>query len=269
MLTEVAPVSRHLLWGGLQQLLIWAHDIPVPLLVAVLLAQWVAVKGTPQHVSRGRILSIALGPVIVLTGAMVLGYRMMHGEPAAEPPHGYVVPNFIGPTYIMTYGLCYTGCLANLVLPVRFFRNLWGLIALHSITLVMMSLAYQVMLGEIATRGTEHYNGQVSVELTLMGSVFPLIELGNLLVLLQVRRGASFSWLDHHKLNAIWLTSLTMAPLLLFLAHDQYWLFGEPHGLWCRVGVELAPQVLFLGFHVGFLARYFRRWLRPATAPGT
>ena len=78
--------------------------------------------------------------------------------------------------------------------------------------------------------------------------VFPIFDGSNLYVLLQWLRTGRLDRLEHHVMNACFLTSKVMAAMLLFLAHDAYYVFEYPGvGSLARLGLQLAPQLMFLG----------------------
>lgn len=57
-----------------------------------------------------------------------------------------------------------------------------------------------------------NYHWDMLVEMTVIGSVFPLYDGLNFFVLIQWYRTGSLNYVEHHVMNAVWTMSKTMDP---------------------------------------------------------
>jgi hypothetical protein len=253
---QVAPLTRHVLLDGVEFVLIWIHVLVLPFLLLVLPVQWMSRKGTRQHLTRGRWIGFLLVPVAVSSGILLLLHNLLRPEQFGRPPAGPVIPNFIGATFLPGFALGLIGCVANGVLPVRHLRRLWPLHLLNVVIVVVSVMFFHTLLTELFTGNPDTYHWQLSLELAVLGTVIPAVGGLNLLVLVRVERGGMFDWESHHKMNMIILTAAILATLMLFFAHDRYWVLEGGVGMWTRLLIQIGPVALFLGPFSGFFFDY-------------
>jgi len=262
---RVTPFSRYPLQDGFYNTLAYTHVVIGFTYLSLMLWQFLATKGTSEHVRRGLVLKwIAL---FCIGGGWVLQIRhSWFSDPKVfeKTPVLFSLPfarNFVsafGTSTVVSALNCFLvgvkekSRMASCGGPLHLF-----LLAATSVSLAVDVNAYVYIFREMSTTpawGNCHWD--MLVEMTVIGAVFPLYDGLNLYVLSQWYRTGFLDYKEHHVMNAVWSMSKTAAAALLFSAHDAHFFWPHPGiTLIYRWAVQLVPQLLIL---VPYLLRIFR-----------
>eukprot|EP00435_Cladocopium_sp_Y103_P063943 s51_g25.t1 len=266
---ELTPFSRYPLqdaWlDGFYNTLVYIHVVLALTYLSLMLWQFLAMKGTSEHVRRGLVLKwMAL---IFLGGGWALQIRhAWFSDPKVFEKHPALFSLPFSRNWVSSFGSSTVVSALNCFLvgvSEKSGASCGGPVHLFLLTATSVSLAvdvngYVYIFRELSTTEPwSNYHWDMLVEQAVSGIFFPLYDILNLYVLIRWYRTGFLDYKGHHVMNAIFTVTLTLAAALLFTAHDAYFFWPYPGiTLFYRWAVQLVPQTFILVPYVSQIFSY-------------
>jgi hypothetical protein len=130
----------------------------------------------------------------------------------------------------------------------------------HAVSLLCFALALPFILHRLWTLDPLDHQWGFHLELLVLLSFYPLLDLVNGWALWRHGDGEAYDWHAHRDDNVVALIVLTSTVVIAFAASDKTYFFSGQQPLAWRLGLEMVPSALWLasGRMVPFLLRPFR-----------
>ncbi|CAK9109059.1 Uncharacterized protein SCF082_LOCUS50691 [Durusdinium trenchii] len=261
----VTPFSRYPLQDTFYNTLAYSHIVFAVPYLSLILWQFLATKGTPDHVQRGLVLKW-LALCVVGGGWMLQIRHSWFSDPKVFEKHPVLFSLPFARSFVSAFGTstvvsalsCYLLGVKDKsrLAPAKGTRHLIILAAVLASLAVDVNAYVYIIQHLVKLPAWSSYGWEMLWEMTVIGSVFPLYDGLNAFVLLTWWHTGNLNYVEHHVMNAVWTMSKTCAAVLLFSAHDAHWFWPHPGlGLFQRWAVQLVPQLLIL---LPYLLRIFK-----------
>ena len=228
------------------------------------IACWVliyfTVKGSMEHVVIGKITAYIALPISMLSGLAL--FRMLFFRSSAFEN----IMKKDGPITILVFSVeMVLTWLEAFAVPSAYFQTAWSaraplawaMLAGHCFVIFIYIYSLVVLWASVqrnmARRSPEESNAfENAVEMLVLVLPMLITNLLNIPVHLSVLDHCSWTWVSHHKLNALLLPYIAMPGTTLVLGRDAFWFFHPDristmglHNLRDRLLVQNVPIVIY------------------------
>lgn len=164
-------------------------------------------------------------------------------------------PFFVYP-FVPVFGLSFVSAACHATL----FRSvpLRLVVVQHAISLLCAVSVFPIMVSRLFTLDPSHYSWSYMVELLVLFSVYPVLDVANAWILYRTQRqGRPYDWDAHRDDNLAVLAVLIWTVLLFFVGSDKHYFFSTQLPAVYRIALDLVPATLWLAS--GRMLAFFRR----------